>query len=156
MTHPLRGTCEPGCPQYGFCHCGCGQPTTVAPSNNAKKRIVKGRPAVFLFRHREGREPRAAAYTPVTGHSEKVSTLPLRRYLKRNWAPLADAGDGIPYVEMQRRIAAVAGVTQRQVARWQKVVMEQDLIAVEIADAMCSGLGVPYAYVYAAGFATTP
>ena len=153
MNHELRGTCVPGCVAYGLCHCGCGQPTTVAPSNNSKKGIIKGRPAVFRFRHRQGYQP--GAYTPVNGHTEKVSTAPLRRYLQRNWSPLYEA-DGMPYVEMQRRIAQAAGVTTRQVARWQRIVMEQDEIAVEIADAMCSGLGVPFAYVYAAGFTTSP
>lgn len=29
VTHPARGTCEPGCSLYGVCHCGCGGVTPI-------------------------------------------------------------------------------------------------------------------------------
>lgn len=49
--HPPRGTCEPGCPLYGICHCGCGQPTKLAPSSSAARSCVGGRLRVWLRGH---------------------------------------------------------------------------------------------------------
>lgn len=149
--HPERGTCIPGCPDYGYCHCGCGKEARIATSNSAPQGIVKGHPFVFVFRHRIGRVPNRV-YSPVTGHSERVSTLPLRTYMTSRWHPAYEGG-GEPFVVMQRQISEVIGVTTRQVARWQKQIMENEEIALEIADAMCVGLGLPFAYLYAA---TTP
>ena len=152
--HPLRGTlCVRGCPTYGYCHCGCGATTRVATSNSAPQSIVKGEPFVFRFRHRRGRES-TRVYSPATGHSEKVATQPLRDLIVARRAGV-EQGDNT-YLGMQRRIAERTGITTRQVARWQKQVMENDTIAVEIADAMCVGLGVPFMFVYASWVNTAP
>lgn len=36
---------------YGYCHCGCGQKTTVSPFNNSAKGYIKGTPRRFLPGH---------------------------------------------------------------------------------------------------------
>lgn len=35
----------------GLCQCGCGQPTTIATSNNAPRGLIKGRPNRFVHGH---------------------------------------------------------------------------------------------------------
>jgi len=37
--------------QYGYCHCGCGQKTTIAPKTNTKLGIIKGVPMRFIRGH---------------------------------------------------------------------------------------------------------
>jgi hypothetical protein len=37
---------------YGYCHCGCGEKTTILPRNNTKNGYIKGEPMRFLLRHR--------------------------------------------------------------------------------------------------------
>lgn len=36
---------------YGFCHCGCGQRTTLIDRNEAKRGLVKGTPNKFIGGH---------------------------------------------------------------------------------------------------------
>ena len=31
--HASRGTCVPGCPRYGRCHCGCDVTPRISPAN---------------------------------------------------------------------------------------------------------------------------
>lgn len=53
--HPRRGTCEPGCPSYGSCHCGCDRSTSLARWNrnyDDGTRSVKGRPMIFVCGHK--------------------------------------------------------------------------------------------------------
>lgn len=38
---------------YGYCHCGCGQKTNIAPVNNKSKGWVRGQPLKYIVRHRE-------------------------------------------------------------------------------------------------------
>jgi hypothetical protein len=44
---------------HGYCHCGCGQRTRIAPQNHTAKGWVKGEPILF-FRKHESRKPRPA------------------------------------------------------------------------------------------------
>jgi len=46
-----RGTCEPDCPMYGVCHCGCGEPTTVVTRGARAYNMVRGRPRTFIRYH---------------------------------------------------------------------------------------------------------
>lgn len=145
-THILRGTCQKGCPDYGRCHCGCGDKTNIAGRTNSQKFITGGQPFVYLFRHRSG-QSRQGVYTPVTGRGETVPTAPLRAYMRQQWSPVYE-DEKMPFARMQRDISQRAGVTQRQVARWQKSIMQDEQIALEIADVVCAGLGVPMSYIY--------
>lgn len=36
---------------YGYCHCGCGQPTKIIAMNDAKRGRVKGQPYRFITGH---------------------------------------------------------------------------------------------------------
>lgn len=36
---------------YGYCHCGCGQKTKIAPSSDPRRKWVKGEPLRFIFGH---------------------------------------------------------------------------------------------------------
>lgn len=36
---------------YGYCHCGCGEKTSIAESNNAPRNMVKGQPLRFIRYH---------------------------------------------------------------------------------------------------------
>ncbi len=38
---------------YGYCHCGCGQKTTIAPKTSARRNQKKGEPMRFLPGHNE-------------------------------------------------------------------------------------------------------
>lgn len=40
---------------YGYCHCGCGQRTRIAPKNNKRYGHVKGNPFRFINGHSRGR-----------------------------------------------------------------------------------------------------
>jgi len=37
--------------QKGYCHCGCGQKTTLAPTNSKEKGWIKGQPIRFVLGH---------------------------------------------------------------------------------------------------------
>ena len=51
MTHPLRGTCVPGCEMYGVCHCGCGKQTQRSRYSHTQTSRVRGQPSVFVVGH---------------------------------------------------------------------------------------------------------
>jgi hypothetical protein len=52
INHPLRGTCnDPTCAFHLYCHCGCGEETTVAEYNIARSAYVRGRPRVYRNGH---------------------------------------------------------------------------------------------------------
>jgi hypothetical protein len=36
---------------YGYCHCGCGQKTNVAPHNDKRHGTIKGEPQRYVFGH---------------------------------------------------------------------------------------------------------
>lgn len=38
-------------PLYGYCHCGCGQKTTLAPYSSRNKGLVKGNPRLLIQHH---------------------------------------------------------------------------------------------------------
>lgn len=40
---------------YGYCQCGCGQKTRIAPKTDAKKGWTKGEPLFFIYPHRYSR-----------------------------------------------------------------------------------------------------
>jgi HNH endonuclease len=42
---------------YGFCRCGCGQRTRLAPRNDASKGWVKGKPLSVIYGHRRAPLP---------------------------------------------------------------------------------------------------
>ena len=37
--------------EYGYCHCGCGQKTTVSAYNYAKRGRIKGVPVKYILGH---------------------------------------------------------------------------------------------------------
>lgn len=41
---------------YGYCHCGCGQKTNLAPQSDKRKGWTKGEPMRFVFGHQQYRE----------------------------------------------------------------------------------------------------
>jgi hypothetical protein len=38
----------------GYCHCGCGQKTSISPETNKKRGYIKGEPVRFLHNHGRG------------------------------------------------------------------------------------------------------
>ena len=46
-----RGTCNPSCPMYGFCHCGCGGRPSISPKRLDSRPLVRGRPMTFINFH---------------------------------------------------------------------------------------------------------
>jgi hypothetical protein len=48
--YPITQSIEEDTP-YGFCHCGCGNKTTIRKKNHALHKCVKGEPAMFLPGH---------------------------------------------------------------------------------------------------------
>jgi hypothetical protein len=36
---------------YGYCHCGCGQKTNLAPNNDRRRSWIKGEPLQYVFGH---------------------------------------------------------------------------------------------------------
>lgn len=55
FPHPAKGCCEPGCPAWGRCHCGCGGRTATAAQNRravaSSGSLVRGRPRVWVRGH---------------------------------------------------------------------------------------------------------
>lgn len=51
ITHPLRGTCPPGCRLRFRCHCGCKKRTALASQGRTATQMVKGAPYVFCHGH---------------------------------------------------------------------------------------------------------
>jgi hypothetical protein len=51
FAHPPRGTCIPGCPQFGTCHCGCGARPKLSQTTFEPTGRVKGRPFIFVPGH---------------------------------------------------------------------------------------------------------
>ena len=49
---------------YGYCHCGCGQKTTIASRNKAKRGQVKGHPVKYIAGHGKRKHPHVAAPDP--------------------------------------------------------------------------------------------
>lgn len=50
VPHPTRGTCQPGCPMFGVCHCLCGGRPATAPNDCGPDR-TKGMPFAYLRGH---------------------------------------------------------------------------------------------------------
>jgi len=50
-THPPLGTCSDPCPQYGWCHCGCGERPTLAKNTLGQSHRVRGEPFIFRAGH---------------------------------------------------------------------------------------------------------
>lgn len=42
---------------YGYCHCGCGQKTSIAKWNDKQRGYVKGQPLRYIQHHGRGRSP---------------------------------------------------------------------------------------------------
>ena len=68
---------------YGYCHCGCGQKTTVAAYNWPSRNVVKGEPRLFVHGHNRRRytyaEEDCGYGTPCwlwTGHVDKMTGYP--------------------------------------------------------------------------------
>jgi hypothetical protein len=55
FPHPAKGCCEPGCPAWGRCHCGCDGRTATAAQNRgavaSSGSLVRGRPRVWVRGH---------------------------------------------------------------------------------------------------------
>lgn len=64
---------------YGYCHCGCGQKTKLAPRTHSRKGLVKGQPQRFI----DGHQSRLANFNNpnpsglcMCGCGEKTSIAP--------------------------------------------------------------------------------
>jgi hypothetical protein len=51
FDHPARGTCIPGCPSHGRCHCGCGARPKLSQITHEPSRRIAGRPSTFVSGH---------------------------------------------------------------------------------------------------------
>lgn len=51
FDHPPRGSCEPACPAYGRCHCGCAVRPRRSPITDRASGRVAGRPSTFAAGH---------------------------------------------------------------------------------------------------------
>ncbi len=74
FKHPLHGTCVPGCPLYGLCHCGCGEHTRINPKTYSVYGVVAHRPSVF----RQNHNPRQTQHLKVGGKG----TIPVSRVFR--------------------------------------------------------------------------
>ena len=75
FDHPPRGTCRPGCPLHGRCHCGCGRSTRISVQTDENGRH-KGMPHVFSAGHHMRLfHPRAGAYRRSGVDVERVRPL---------------------------------------------------------------------------------
>lgn len=65
---------------YGYCQCGCGQKTSIAPHNRAARGWIKGEPLRFLPGHNMLQEPMPASPNPsglcMCGCGEKTQLAP--------------------------------------------------------------------------------
>ena len=67
-----RGTCNPSCPMYGVCHCGCGEATTVERWDSIRENVEAGRPHAFVRYHHK-RDPQVR----MRGRKYSRSGVPL-------------------------------------------------------------------------------
>lgn len=76
FDHPPRGSCPPGCPAFGLCHCGCGvRPRPSAITDPASGRVA-GRPSTFAAGHHvRVRHPRAGCWSRDGVEVERVRPL---------------------------------------------------------------------------------
>lgn len=83
--HPPHGTCTPGCPSFGICHCECGQPSKVAVVNRVDHGRVEvaERPRVWLNGHCEKWRKILGVQTGGSYTKVGVSVQPYRK--KINW-----------------------------------------------------------------------
>lgn len=51
MSHSIPNTTEQSNIPYGYCHCGCGQKTTLAPQNHTARGWRKGEPVRWIPGH---------------------------------------------------------------------------------------------------------
>jgi HNH endonuclease len=62
MPNPLERDAQPPVPKYtkpeipyGYCNCGCGEKTPLAPANDVRYGVVKGQPNKFIRGHARSR-----------------------------------------------------------------------------------------------------
>jgi len=76
FEHPPRGTCRRPCPEYGRCHCGCGEAPKNARSTDRPRDQWKGQPFVFAQGHHVRLfHPRTGAFCVVGVDAEQVRPL---------------------------------------------------------------------------------
>lgn len=76
FLHEPAGTCVPGCPRYGRCHCGCPERPRRSAVTFKRGRRVAGRPYVFCSGHHIRVFPRHAGHWSKNGIPvEKVRPL---------------------------------------------------------------------------------
>ena len=84
FNHPPRGTCIPGCPLYGVCHCGCGGATSLAMAQDPRFGVIRGLSRVFCRGHQIRRGNRRWARWSVNGvPNERIR--PLLAFLKKRY-----------------------------------------------------------------------
>ena len=99
-TCAARGTCNPGCPMYGVCHCGCGEMPTMPRWNSVGENEVGGQPHAFVRYHHK-RDPQAK----LRGRKYSRSGVPIALVLPDLRALLHLHGS-------QRRVAQELGCAQ--------------------------------------------
>jgi len=99
MIHAARGTCRPGCPDYGRCHCKCGEATTIAEKTNRAMARTAGEPAIWRSGHNRPRPitPRgrlSRTGVPIEGELGRLLDWLNQRYSARKIAELAGIPEG--------------------------------------------------------------
>lgn len=52
LNHELRGACQDDdCPQFGWCHCGCGKRAKISDKGENRWGFVKGKPRQYVSGH---------------------------------------------------------------------------------------------------------
>lgn len=103
--HPGRGTCVPGCPLWGRCHCGCGSTTSLAAQSrlNGRGEAVRGRPLIWVHGHAT-RWRRAGGGPPWSRRGVPAGRVrPLVEFLVRLYGT-------------QRAVAQLAGVSEASIS----------------------------------------
>jgi hypothetical protein len=73
---------DPNCTiPFGFCHCGCGQKTNIAPNSDTKSYWIKGLPIPFLLGHHRREIPIAEDAAPFKINGFYCRLIPLTQGL---------------------------------------------------------------------------
>lgn len=90
VSHPRRGTCEPGCERYGYCHCSedCPARPRLSSRTHLQRGYVTGRPHVFACGH----NPRMTPGQWSANGAEVAKVRPLVRWLIHRYGIEGTAG----------------------------------------------------------------
>lgn len=75
---------------FGYCHCGCGQKTTIIKATHSRRGRIKGQPNKFLPSHHVCQEPYVSTEPFIDGDTV---VIPLMTGLRPRPVALVDASD---------------------------------------------------------------